>query len=462
MPLKCFGLTLKSARNCQLPSKKLLLALFMLLTLNSSFISIITLSLLIQSGIEPNPGPSPPKLLSFGVWNDDSLLAREGVKKTYIESLQAVHNFDIVGLCETYLTEKTLDDELEIDGFSSIPKRADCKLSTPHSRPRGGVCLYFKESLPVKRRSDLELIDETICVEISLNRTKVLFLLSYRSPSQTPNEFQSYMHKLQTTFLKASSENPSIIVLAGDFNARSPLLWEHEMTQTAEGKDLADFCTLNCLEQLIKEATHIPNENTQTCIDLVLTNQPFLFVDSGVIPSPDPLLKHQITFGKLNLNVPSPPPYKRKVWDFTLAHTLAIKSQMSNIQWEHLFANTSLDETVGIFTNTFLNIMNSNIPNKIVTFDDRDAPWVTPTLKNLLRKDRNIYSDWNRNGRIPIRYASVKQHQEKTKKAIIEAKSRFLENLSNKICNPSTGQKTFWSAYKRLSNKKKIQFLAVR
>jgi len=427
----------------------------MLLTLNSSFISIITLSLLIQSGIEPNPGPSPPKLLSFGVWNVDSLLAREGVKKTYIESLQAVHNFDIVGLCETYLTEKTLDDELEIDGFSSIPKRADCKLSTPHSRPRGGVCLYFKESLPVKRRSDLELIDETICVEISLNRTKVLFLLSYRSPSQTPNEFQSYMHKLQTTFLKASSENPSIIVLAGDFNARSPLLWEHEMTQTAEGKDLADFCTLNCLEQLIKEATHIPNENTQTCIDLVLTNQPFLFVDSGVIPSPDPLLKHQITFGKLNLNVPSPPPYKRKVWDFTLAHTLAIKSQMSNIQWEHLFANTSLDETVGIFTNTFLNIMNSNIPNKIVTFDDRDAPWVTPTLKNLLRKDRNIYSDWNRNGRIPIRYASVKQHQEKTKKAIIEAKSRFLENLSNKICNPSTGQKTFWSAYKRLSNKKK-------
>ena len=312
--------------------------------------------------------------------------------------------------------------ELEIEGFSSIPIRADCKLPTPQSRPRVGVCLYFKESLPVKRHSDLELIDETICAEISLNRTKVIFLLSYRSPSQSPAEFQAYMQNLQSTFLKASSENPSIIILAGDFNARSPLLWEHESSQTPEGRDLADFCTLNCLEQVIKEATHIPNDNTHTCIDLVLTNQPFLFVDSGVIHSPDPLLKHQIIFGKLNLNVPSPPPYKRKVWDFSLAHTLAIKSQMLNIQWEHLLANRCLDEAVKIFTDTFLFIMNSNIPNKIVTFDDRDAPWVTPPLKNLLRKDRKVFSDWKKN-MIPSHYARVKQHQDKTKKAIIDAKN---------------------------------------
>ena len=46
--------------------------------------------------------------------------------------------------------------------------------------------------------------------------------------------------------------------------------------------------------------------------------------------------------------------------------------------------------------------------------------------------------------------------RKKLKKAILDAKSRFLENLSNKICNPTTGRKTFWSAYKRLSNKKKI------
>ena len=130
---------------------------------------------------------------------------------------------------------------------------------------------------------------------------------------------------------------------------------------------------------MVKDATHThePNSTISTCIDLILTNQPFLFVDSGVIHSPDSLLKHQIIFGKLNFNVPCPPPYKRKIWDFTLAHTLAIKCQMSAVPWDELFLNMSLDDTVKSFTDIFLSIITKNIPNKIVTINDKDAPWIS-------------------------------------------------------------------------------------
>ena len=75
--------------------------------------------------------------------------------------------------------------------------------------------------------------------------------------------------------------------------------------------------------------------------------------------------------------------------------------------------------------------------------------------KNLMHKNRKLYSEWNSNGRQPARRDRVKQHQSKTEKAIIDAKNLYFENLSNKICDPTTGQKTFWSAYKRLSNKQK-------
>ncbi len=129
-------------------------------------------------------------------------------------------------------------------------------------------------------------------------------------------------------YTKALSTKPAFIILTGDFNARSPLLWPDEKVQTHAGKDFADFCTRNCLQQIIEEPTHLPRDDIETCIDLICTDQPYLFVDKGVIPSPDPLLKHQIVFGKLNFNVPCPPPYKRKIWDFSLAHTLAIKSQL--------------------------------------------------------------------------------------------------------------------------------------
>ena len=178
--------------------------------------------------------PTLPKA-SFICWNVDSLLARDKVKKSLIESIQSTNNFDMFGICETYLTDKIQDSDLDLEGFAKNPMRADYKPPNPQSRPRGGVCLYYKESLPIKRRPDLELLDETICAEISLKRKKIIYIVSYRSPSQTTAEFNTYMHKLQTTFIKASSENPSIIIFSGDFNARSPPLWAEERVQTPEG-----------------------------------------------------------------------------------------------------------------------------------------------------------------------------------------------------------------------------------
>ena len=69
------------------------------------------------------------------------------------------------------------NEDLYIHGFSPEPFRAD-KVAGAHS---GGVCLYFKEDLSIKRRCDLELLKETIIVEIFLkNNQKIFFIVSYR------------------------------------------------------------------------------------------------------------------------------------------------------------------------------------------------------------------------------------------------------------------------------------------
>ena len=136
-----------------------------------AFVSILNRSLLIQSGtVERNPGP-PPRLLSFATWNVDSLLARDGIKKSYLECIRNVHSFDVFGICESYLTRDTLDDDLKIDGFADTPLRSDCKIGT---RPKGGVCLFYKSDISLKRREDLENLDEMICAEITLNRKKII------------------------------------------------------------------------------------------------------------------------------------------------------------------------------------------------------------------------------------------------------------------------------------------------
>ena len=261
--------------------------------------------LLIAGDIHPNPGPTLNGKLKFCHWNLNSLLTRSKSKITLIEALQATESFDIFAISESFLNDNTVKNDLEIHGFFKDPIRADCPSANNH--PRGGVCLYYRENLPLKHRKDLQLLDETIVCEIKLDRTKKLFfILSYRSPSQDSSQTSNYFKKLKQIISKIKMENPAIIALTGDFNARSPLLWSGELDENLAGKKLADLITLDNMQQIIDEPTHMPSDTTATCIDLIVTSNPSAIIDHGVLPSLDPKCKHQIIYSKINFHVPPP------------------------------------------------------------------------------------------------------------------------------------------------------------
>lgn len=364
--------------------------------LSQLIIAIINGKLLINSGcVETNPGPD--NKISFGVWNLDSLLTRDKHKISLIEGINSVSKFDIFGVVESYLTPEISNDQLEIHGFSSIPFRAD---STNIGRPRGGVCLYYNENLPIVDRSNMTNIDETIVAEIKLRKKKIFFVLSYRSPSKnSAAEEDDYCKKMQVLFDDINKEKPSAIILTGDFNARSPLFWQEEILENSLGKRLSDLMLFNQMDQIINEPTHFPRENIETCIDLILTNQPNLFVHSGVIQSPDLNCKHQIIHGTLNFSIPCPPPYKRKLWSYSKANTNKIKENLNSINWNEYLDNKSVDEMVTSFNKTFLDIINCNIPNKEATINDKDAPWITAEVKQAIKKKHRIYSKWKQAGK---------------------------------------------------------------
>ena len=165
-----------------------------------------------------------------------------------------------------------------------------------------GVCIYYRESLPIKRRCDLEKLPETIVAEIKLEKKKVFFVLSYRHPNMSNSESVAYMNKLENIYDSIRKENPTISILCGDFNARSPIFWEGD-NENHEGVLLNNLLISNNLQQLICEPTHIRDDGSQSCIDLIITDQPFIFTDTGVLPSLDPHSKHNITHGKINVNI---------------------------------------------------------------------------------------------------------------------------------------------------------------
>ena len=76
--------------------------------------------------------------------------------------------------------------------------------------------------------------------------------------------------------------------------------------------------------------------------------------------------------------------------------------------------------------------------------------------KDNVEKKQESISNWTKKGRNPITRGIIKQTQKDTNRMINHAKTKYINDLSKQICDPSTGTKAFHSAFKRLSNKKRI------
>ena len=86
---------------------------------NFAFMLFVSIMLLIMAGIESNPGPQSKKILSFAVWNLDSLPARDYARIPLIESFQAEYKFDMFGVVESALTANVSKDSILVEGFFS-------------------------------------------------------------------------------------------------------------------------------------------------------------------------------------------------------------------------------------------------------------------------------------------------------------------------------------------------------
>ena len=162
--------------------------------------------------IELNPGPRKlsDNNLSVCHWNLNSITAHNFSKLTKLKGYISSYKYDVICLSETYLDSSTPNNLIDIEGYNLV--RAD----HPDYTKRGGVCIYYKESLPVKI-INLPYFKEALLLEMSYNKNKVIVSVIYLSPSQTNDELSN----LEKHFSDINKFKPSLSVVAGNFNARS-------------------------------------------------------------------------------------------------------------------------------------------------------------------------------------------------------------------------------------------------
>ena len=86
---------------------------------------------------------------------------------------------------------------------------------------RGGVCIYYKDHLPIIKRNDLCQLHECLVTELRIGKKKCFFTCLYRSPSQTSNEFEDFCTDLNLFLSNINDHNLACSVITGDFIDRS-------------------------------------------------------------------------------------------------------------------------------------------------------------------------------------------------------------------------------------------------
>ena len=103
---------------------------------------------------------------------------------------------------------------MEISGYNLV------RSEHPLNSKRGGVCIYYKNYPPLRIIS-INYLSECINFEIMIGNKVCNFITIYRSPSQNQDDFQAFIDNSEMKLETLAQRNPFLMVVIGDFNAKS-------------------------------------------------------------------------------------------------------------------------------------------------------------------------------------------------------------------------------------------------
>ena len=92
-----------------------------------------------------------------------------------------------------------------------------------------------------------------------------------------------------------------------------------------------------------------------------------------------------LIFGVFNFLKPKYKSYKRKIWKYEYGDYCKLRSSLSEVDW-----NSVYNDDPDIYTQNISDILiekaSESIPNKTVTINPHDQPWITNKKKNSQEK----------------------------------------------------------------------------
>ena len=123
-----------------------------------------------------------------------------------------------------------------------------------------------------------------------------------------------------------------------------------------------------------------------------------------------------------------------------------------------LFDKKDVNNYVKVLNDTITNVFSDFVPNKILTFDDRDRPWMNELIKSKIMWKNCNYKSYPNNFKSSVDLAILQNAVLEVSELIYENKNDYYHHLARKLIDPFASCKTYWSILKTFYNNKKYHY----
>ena len=285
-------------------------------------------------------------------------------------------SFDILCLCETFLTEE-LQNEVYIEPFQGFHQ---CR-----NRDGGGVSVYVRDDLSPVHLPHLSFTCdsmEAVTAQFSVRKGKRDVVVSvYRPPSANVHDFITKMEELMKDIRR---QNFHDVYIAGDFNI--DLLKEDndkiELTNFMHAYN--HYCAIN-------KPTRV-TDTSATLIDHVWVSNAdrihssYIVVDDETDHYPVECLIRLTNATRSPINVVNKRLFKDEAKQ-------AFKLELSRVNWDDVYSIEEPNAAYECFVRKFLTLYDKHFPKRQfnVRYNSRDTSYLTAAIRESLREKRRLH-----------------------------------------------------------------------
>ena len=346
------------------------------------------------------------------------------------EAFERGNVFQVIGLCETHLTDDT----------EYLYKLPDYNFySTNILSNKGGVCMYVKNCIPCKIRTDLLTSTnylESVFVECVVDNEKLVIGMVYHRPgSSFPNFIEDFINLLEKIRCKC--------ILLGDFNIN--ILNEHFDNNVA---NFVNVMREHFYHPVITKPTRVQN-GSATLLDHIWLNFDH-----------DRTHQSHIIFSGITDHFPTTYHLKsnsvnedHKVITYRVFNDQCdqnFKYKIENHDWNILHEIVGVNESFEYFNNVLSNYFNECYPVKTKRIKNNSikSPWITTGLKESIKIKYKLYKKIVKR---PITYGDrYRTYRNNLTRLIKVAKSYYYRD---KFAECKGNSKKIWSNINNLLGK---------